>query len=652
MLLHPLAGLVAKCFARGRVIGRVDEHLGPGCRVRLSDRATGLPVNQHIIDRVMSGCEKQPACHRLKQQAARSTKRLRLDNHVRMQQQFTVSELARHERHMRQQLTFGYRPPERALVAAHAIKKKLRAGMRFDYCVKAVEQLFVVVVVPAVARDDDTQGGVSESFSRFADAVHAPRDQLDAKRARDHLPQLLGQWLGGGDKDGPFRVELMVQSLGHRQIVLAKAGQYDRDIQPLAQRCCCMPECRVLRVDQIDFLLAKRLLQSHEAPARPVGPSRLAEKQLVAERDRFARRQLIRQDLRHTDLLIDQPDDQTAKLVQFLVEPAGCGHQRCTHGHIVTRPPRRHDGFSRCTATRIVRRIMPMPATNQVWTTRRLLQWTSDHLAKRQVDSPRLCAEMLLAHVLGADRLSLYMDPDRPASDLERAAFRELVQRASEHEPVDYLVGQAPFFSMMLQVNESVLVPRPSTETLVEHVIQHARRTPGFAHPTILDIGTGSGAIAIAIARTLRQAQVIATDISTKALDVAKANADEQGVSDRIEFVQGCLFEPVTGKRFDYIVSNPPYVSDAEYEVLDANVRDYEPASALRGGPEGLDVVAPLVDQSINFLSDPGHLAIEIASTHAGKVREMAEKRAGLTHLRILTDHEQLPRVFVADFDG
>ena len=137
------------------------------------------------------------------------------------------------------------------------------------------------------------------------------------------------------------------------------------------------------------------------------------------------------------------------------------------------------------------------------WTTQRLVQWTTQAFENKGIDSPRICAEMLLAHVLEQPRLKLYMDPHRPASDLERAAFRELVERAMQDEPVDYLVGKAPFFSMLLKVTPAVLIPRPSTETLVEHVLQHQRRTPGFASPRIADVGTGSGAIIIALAKQL-----------------------------------------------------------------------------------------------------------------------------------------------------
>jgi release factor glutamine methyltransferase len=282
------------------------------------------------------------------------------------------------------------------------------------------------------------------------------------------------------------------------------------------------------------------------------------------------------------------------------------------------------------------------------WTTRRLLQWTTDHFARRGVDSPRVAAEMLLAHVLGAPRLKLYLDPDRPATDLERAAFRDLVERAAKHEPVDYLVGQAPFFSMMLKVTPQVLIPRPSTETLVEHILQHARRTPGFTGPAIADIATGSGAIAIALAAHLKTARVTATDVSDGALALARANAAALKVADRIDFLQGDLLEPLHGKRFHYLVSNPPYISDEEWTHVAPNVKDYEPTLALRGGVDGLKFLRPLIAQARAFLEHPGQLVLEIAASQKKAVLQLADQ-AGLRNPQVLADHEGLPRVLVAD---
>lgn len=294
-----------------------------------------------------------------------------------------------------------------------------------------------------------------------------------------------------------------------------------------------------------------------------------------------------------------------------------------------------------------------MPArseTSPVWTTRRLLAWTGQFFEGKQIDSPRLAAEMLLSHVLGVPRLKLFTDPDRPATDLERAAFRALVERAAKHEPVDYLVGQSPFFSMMLKVTLDVLIPRPSTETLVEHVVQHARRTPGFHRPLIADICTGSGAIAIAMAKHIEGAQVIATDLSDAVLDVAKENAAAQKVADRIDFRLGDLLTPLGNQRVRYLVANPPYISDAEWKDVAPNVKDYEPQSALRGGPDGLQFIRPLIAQAKQHIESPGQLVLEIAASQKNLVVELANQ-AGLSNAHILADHEGLPRVLVADVE-
>ncbi len=291
---------------------------------------------------------------------------------------------------------------------------------------------------------------------------------------------------------------------------------------------------------------------------------------------------------------------------------------------------------------------MSEPRTDAApWTTRQLLVWTTTYFKRKGIDSPRLSAEMLLSHVLQTTRLKLYTDPDRPAGGAERDAFRGLVERAVKHEPVDYLVGEAPFFSMMLKVTPAVLIPRPSTETLVEHVLQHARRTPGFSTPRIADVCTGSGAIAVALAKHLKGAHVVATDISAEALAVAAENADREGVADRITFRQGHLLEPLGGEKFEYLVSNPPYISDAEWAEVAPNVKDHEPVLALRGGVDGLDLIRPLIAEARTVLSSPGRLLIEVAAAHKHDVLAMAEA-AMLQHAHVLADHEGLPRVLVA----
>ena len=284
------------------------------------------------------------------------------------------------------------------------------------------------------------------------------------------------------------------------------------------------------------------------------------------------------------------------------------------------------------------------------WTTRRLLAWTTRHFARHGVESPRLACEMLLAHVLGVPRLDLYTDADRPASELERAAFRQLVERAARHEPVDYLTGRTPFFSMMLCVDPGVLIPRPSTETVVEHIVQHARRTPGFASPLVIEIGTGSGAVSIALARHISGCRVIATDISAKALETARLNAREQGAADLIDFLEGDLFEPVpTDQRAAYLASNPPYISDEEWEQVPPNVKNHEPYIALRGGADGLRFIRPLIAGARQHLDRPGQLVLEIAASQKEKALQLAHRAPGLANAHVLADHEGLPRVLVAD---
>ena len=256
---------------------------------------------------------------------------------------------------------------------------------------------------------------------------------------------------------------------------------------------------------------------------------------------------------------------------------------------------------------------------------------------------------MLLAHVLGVQRLKLYTDGDRPSTDLERAAFRELIQRAAAHEPVDYLVGKAPFFSLLFEVNPSVPIPRPSTETIVEHVVQHARRTPGFHAPLVADIGTGCGAIAVAVARNIPNSRVIATDISDEALQMARGNAEAHGVEEQIEFRHGNLLEALNHERVRYLLSNPPYIDDDEWQQVASNVKQYEPTLALRGGVDGLKCLRPIIAGAHEHLERPGQVVLEIAASQKQAVCRLADQADGMCNTHVLADHEGLPRVLVAD---
>lgn len=299
---------------------------------------------------------------------------------------------------------------------------------------------------------------------------------------------------------------------------------------------------------------------------------------------------------------------------------------------------------------------MPVPANTAQgrgparWTTRALLAWMRDAFTKAGIDSPRLCAEMLLSHTLGCERLRLYMDADRPATPPERDALRDLVSRALKHEPVQYLVGEAWFYSLPLTVNRDVLIPRPSSETLVELVLHHARAEPGFERARFADIGVGSGCISIAMLKNLPEATGVAVDISPRAIAVALANSERHGVDTRLEFREGDLLAPLADLegQLHYLVSNPPYIPDHEWDDVEPNVKDHEPESALRAGADGLDCVRPLLENAHTVLRKGGLLAVEIAASTRAEALEIARSNEHLLGPRVEDDSDGLPRVLVA----
>lgn len=258
------------------------------------------------------------------------------------------------------------------------------------------------------------------------------------------------------------------------------------------------------------------------------------------------------------------------------------------------------------------------------WTILDLLQWTQRHFAEKGIDTARLDAECLLAFALGVDRMRLYLDYEKPVSEAERAAFRELVrQRGAERVPVAHLTGSKEFWSLELRVTPDVLVPRPDTETLVNAALA---LLPDEAAPArVLDLGTGSGAVALAIASERPAAELVATDLSPAALAVAAENAERHELASRIAFREGALFAPVAGEGFDLIVSNPPYVPEGRRAELAPELA-HEPGAALYAGPTGLDVLEPLVRSAPEFLRPQGGLALECdasqADTVAGWCRE------------------------------
>ncbi|MGO9832360.1 MAG: peptide chain release factor N(5)-glutamine methyltransferase [Myxococcaceae bacterium] len=275
------------------------------------------------------------------------------------------------------------------------------------------------------------------------------------------------------------------------------------------------------------------------------------------------------------------------------------------------------------------------------WTVRRVLGWTTQHFERHQVDAPRLASELLLAHVLGLDRVRLYTDLDRPLDKAELTAYRSLISARVEGTPVQYLTGRRDFYGRPFRVDPRVLIPRPETEGLVEAVL---RELPLDRPLRLLDVATGSGCIAVTLAAERPLATVLATDVDEGACELARANATAHGVGTRVQVRPGDLFLPVgTEAPFDAVVSNPPYVATGELPGLQLEVRR-EPRLALDGGPEGLSLLARVVEGAFGHLLPGGLLALELGETQGAAVRNLLLRR-GYEAVRIEPDFERRDRM-------
>ncbi len=282
----------------------------------------------------------------------------------------------------------------------------------------------------------------------------------------------------------------------------------------------------------------------------------------------------------------------------------------------------------------------------EVWTIGKLLSWTTAYLQRHGSDTARLDAEVLLAHCVGCDRIDLYTRYDQEAGEPVRAAFRELVRQRAAGKPVAYLVGRKEFFSLLFEVTPAVMIPRPDSEFVVLEFLRCFRDVPD---PIAVDVGTGSGNLAIAAATQHPGAKFYAIDISPEAIEVAKRNATRHNVEQRIEFIVGDLLEPLpTGIDYDCIMSNPPYVPSGQIERLPAGVRDCEPHVALDGGPTGLEVAKRLVNQAAQRLRPGGQLIIEIGTEQELPVRETIEQQGLFELLPTIHDYASHPRVVSA----
>ena len=253
-------------------------------------------------------------------------------------------------------------------------------------------------------------------------------------------------------------------------------------------------------------------------------------------------------------------------------------------------------------------------STTETWTIGKLLTWTTDYLKKGGSTSPRLDAEVLLAHACGRQRIELYTTFDQEPAEEARVAFRELVRRRNEGTPVAYLVGYKEFYSMQFEVNPDVLIPRPETEHLVVAALDRAKEL-GSRALRIADVGTGSGAIAVTVAKHLKTCHVTAVDNSPAALVVARRNAEKHQLGeDRISFLESDLMSALPPEtKFDLVLSNPPYVSESEFEKLPTTVREFEPKMALVAGPDGSELIARLLVEAQSRLNSRGYCIFEFS---------------------------------------
>jgi len=285
-----------------------------------------------------------------------------------------------------------------------------------------------------------------------------------------------------------------------------------------------------------------------------------------------------------------------------------------------------------------------------IWTIQKLLSWTTEYLANKGVDSPRLSAEMLLSEALGLKRIELYTQFGQQVPQQQLDNLHGLVKRAGLHEPVAYLTGRTEFYSLELDITADCLIPRPETELLVQRAIEYLRTRSGVQY--ICDLCTGSGCIAVVIAKNVPDARVTATDISSAALEVAARNVEKHLLTDQVRLLCGDLFEPVIQQldvsQFDLVVCNPPYVSTAEYEKLDKNVKDYEPASALLAGVDGLDVYRRIIDKVYDFLKTGAALMLEIGYAQGPAVIELLEQTGAFAQIKIEKDFHDNDRIVSA----
>ena len=282
-----------------------------------------------------------------------------------------------------------------------------------------------------------------------------------------------------------------------------------------------------------------------------------------------------------------------------------------------------------------------------------VIQRSTEFLARKGVDSPRLQTELLLAHLLRLPRMQLYLNFERILSPTELDTCRELVKRRSQREPLQHIVGSTSFCGFEIAVDRHVLVPRPETELLAERgwIFLNQRAAAGGQAVTALDFGTGSGCLAIALALKCALAQVYAEDISPEALAQARQNAAHHGVAKRIQFLEGDGFGAIPpGTRFDLIISNPPYIPTAEIDKLEPEVRDFDPRQALDGGPDGLDFYRRIAGEAARFLKPTGRIMLEFGDAQGQPIRDLFDQQKWIVEA-MEEDYTHRARILIARRD-
>ncbi|MEA3485767.1 MAG: peptide chain release factor N(5)-glutamine methyltransferase [Candidatus Aerophobetes bacterium] len=292
-----------------------------------------------------------------------------------------------------------------------------------------------------------------------------------------------------------------------------------------------------------------------------------------------------------------------------------------------------------------------------LWTIKKILDWTDEYFKKKEVESSRLNAEILLAYLLKKNRLDLYLEFDRPLSSSELTSFRNLILKRSHHTPLSYITGEKNFMDFKFKISPDVYIPRPETEILVEEAIKIIKNLESENEEgdlegiTVVDLGTGCGNIAVSLAKELKKGKVYAVDVSSSALNIAIQNAKLYEVEEKVEFLQGDLFTPLEEisleGKVDLIVSNPPYIPAKEIENLPLEVKK-EPRVALEGGEDGLSFYKRIIQESPRFLKKGGISALEIGYNQAKGVRELLDARKTFHSLQIIRNYGGKERIILA----